>query len=113
MSDIVSDLSGPVGAPSGPTEGVTAEPAVASSIIIPGDNAPASIVGAPELTAPAPVAAIGGVLLAVEAPWYIKNFNPSIEGCPIITSAGTSVPAQFVEQAISAGVANGVSIVKR
>lgn len=112
MSDIPSDLPGPVDLPTGPTEGAAIDAEQSASIVQATGGAP-SIVGAPELHVQAPVAASGEVILAVVAPWYIKRFDPSVEGCPIVTSDGTGVPAQFADQAISVGAANGITIVKR
>lgn len=111
-----SDLPGPVGAPSGPTEGaavVNTGESPGSAILAPVAEGPASIVGAPEVAAQPVVAAQGEVILAIEAPWYIKNFDASIVGCPIVASTGTPVPAQFADQVVSTGAANGVTIVKR
>jgi hypothetical protein len=117
MTNVTSDLAGPVDIPTGPTEGAI----IAASV----DDAPASvvdtsppasadsIVGTPEIKAPAPVASTGETVLAIGSPWYLKSFDPSLDGCPAIASVGTPVPDQFVDQAISTGAANGVTIVKR
>lgn len=83
-----------MGKPTGPTEGE-------------------SIVLNPDPVAPAPVASTGEVVLALDSPWYIKNFDPSIAGCPVITSTGTAVSATLADQAIATGASNGVTIVKR
>lgn len=101
----MSDLPGPVPAPTGPTEG----PAAQATIVEPAPEAP-SIINAPELKTAPPVAASGEVLLAVTDPWYTARFDPSIPGCPVISRTGTSVPSQFAQQAIAAGAANGVTV---
>ena len=110
MSQLESDLAGPI--------------EDAGSTVLHVDEAPGSVVGepdpsvdslvnAPTIATPAPVAGSGEVILAVEAPWYIKNFDSSIVGCPVVSQTGTAVPAEFADQVISIGVANGVTIVKR
>ncbi len=109
MSTIPSDLPGPVPAPTGPTQDVPEQPAIIAAV----EESPGSIVGAPEVAVAPAVANAGEVLLAVEGPWYIKFFDPSLAGCPPIASSGTPVPAEIADQAISIGAANGVSIVKR
>jgi len=106
VSSLASDLPGPVGAPSGPTEGE-------SIVVTPQADAAASIVVNPDPVAPEPVASTGEVILALESPWYIKNFDPSIKGCPPITNTGTAVSASLADQAIATGASNGVTIVKR
>jgi hypothetical protein len=64
-------------------------------------------------TEAAPIASAGEVILAVDTPWNVDGFDPSIEGCPRIARSGTAVPAGLADQAVSIGAANGVSIVKR
>jgi hypothetical protein len=81
--------------------------------LAPQDDAADSIVGVPELKTPPLIANDGEVILVVEAPWSAGNFDPSIDGCPVITPQGTAVPAQFADQAISIGASCGVTIVKR
>lgn len=117
MSTIPSDLPGPVAEPTGPVAGAVIEPPI--------DNAPASgvdtsppasadsLVGAPEIHSPAPVAASGEVILSVQDPWYIQNFDPSLAGCPSIARTGTSVSSALADQVISIGATNGVTITKR
>ncbi len=116
-----SDLLGPVEVPTGPTQAVADQSAVVlhteeppASVIADLPNAAAdSIVGAPEVAAPPIVAGSGEVVLAIESPWNIDFFDPSIPGCPKIHRAGTSVPSNFADQAISTGALAGVQIVKR
>ena len=117
MSNIPSDLPGPVDLPTGPTEGAAviapAAPEADSAILAPASESPGSVVNAPEITPPAPVAASGEVILTLDAPWFVQNFNPSVVGCPVVSRSGTPVPSQFADQVISIGAANGVTIVKR
>lgn len=81
-------------------------------IAAPQGNEGVTIINIPEPHTPAPVAADGEVILAVEQAWPV-NFDPSIEGCPVITPAGVSVPNEVADQAISIGADHGVTIVKR
>ena len=100
--------------PTGPTEGaVLAESVIPGVLTPPADEGASSLVGAPTLAAQPVVVSGTDVVLAVTAPWTIKRFNASIPGCPVIDAAGTAVPAQFADQVISIGAANGVTIAKR
>lgn len=82
-------------------------------VAAPVDDSADSLVNVPELKVAPVVAGAGEVVLAVEGPWYVKIFDPSVEGCPPIHQSGTPVPEQFADQAITIGAANGVTIVKR
>ncbi len=116
-----SDLPGPVEIPTGPTQGVpdqspvilkTEEPPASVIADLP-DASADSIVGAPQVAVAPVVAGSGEVVLAIESPWNIDFFDPSIPGCPKIQRTGTSVPSNFADQAISTGALAGVQIVKR
>lgn len=114
MSDSPSDLPGPVPIPTGPTEGSVLAESVIPGVLTPtADEGASSLVGAPTLAAQPVVVSGTDVVLAVTAPWTIKRFDPSIPGCPVVEAAGTAVSAQFADQVISIGAANGVTIAKR
>ncbi len=72
-----------------------------------------SLIGGATVPSPVPAAGPGEAVLAVSAPWYVEFFDSGIAGCPKISRTGTRVPAQLVDQAISNGVAAGVTIAKR
>ena len=103
-----SDLAEPVGEPTGPTEGLGI-----AGVVAPLNENADSIVGVPELYVAPPVAESGSVILAVESPWSCDVFNPSLDGCPPITRRGVGVSSSLADQAITIGVANGITIVKR
>lgn len=109
----LGEVSTPSNAP-GESIIVEPQPGDAPASII-GESTPsvASIIGTAQVTPPAPVAGDGETILALESPWYVDQFDPSIEGCPVIPQAGVPVPDELVDQALSIGAANGVTIVKR
>ena len=111
MSTIPSDLPGPVDFPTGPTLEVPTSDEGAH-VVSPGISAD-SLVGLPTLSEPPVVPTTGEAVLSIEAPWNVDVFDASIPGCPRVLRNGSLVPSQFVDQVISIGAANGVTIVKR
>lgn len=77
----------------------------------------AAPVVAPVATPAAPVskpdAAGGDVVVAISSPFYLTAFDPSLEGCPVVTQHGVSVPGALVDQAIAKASELGIELVRR
>ncbi len=114
VSTLPSDLPGPVAEP-GVDEAATVlqVPDEPGSALLTPEPSATSLVNAPEVAPPAPVAADGEVVLAVQDPWYVQNFASGVSGAPVVTRRGTPVPEALSGQVVSVGAASGVTIVKR